>query len=197
MKYFVYGKDEEQLKEVLENMDLNIDEVEIVIAPTDIASSFGKETGFLVSERAPERAARFTKRILYMMGIKAKVKAVESEDKINIEIDGEDLGSLIGSQGRTLEALQIILNAALNKNAVQKKHVYVDAGGYKKRKLESLKKVVKEAVNKAKEEGKPVALEPMSAYERKIVHEIVSGINGVRSESQGEEPKRKVVVYPE
>ncbi|MCX7831359.1 MAG: KH domain-containing protein [Actinobacteria bacterium] len=197
MKYFVYSENEEQLKEILEGMDLNIDEVEIDEAPIDIASSFGKEAGFLVSERAPERAARFTKRILYMMGMKAKVKAVESEDTINIEIDGEDLGNLIGSQGRTLEALQIILNAVLNKNAVQKKHIYVDAGGYKKRKLESLKKVVQEAINKAKKEGKPVALDPMSAYERKIVHEIVSGIDGVRSESQGEEPNRNVIVYPE
>lgn len=197
MKYFVPSKSEDELKKALEELDLNIDEVNYEKVSEDVANSFGFEEGYVVEERAPERAARFTRRLLYMMGIKAKVKAVESADAISIEIDGEELGSIIGSHGKTLEAMQTLLNAVLNKNAVTRKSILLDIGGYRKKRYEALKKIVEESVKKVKEMGKPVSLEPMSAYERKVVHEIVSGIDGVKSESKGEEPNRFVVIYPE
>lgn len=196
MKYFIYSKDEEELKSALENLDIHIDEVIVEEADPETAGSFGFERGYIVEERAPERAARFTRRLLYLMGFKAKVKAVESSDSIEIEIEGEDLGSIIGSKGKNLDALQTLLNAVLNKNALVKKSIFVDVAGYRKKRMETLRKSVEDAVKKARETGKPVSLPPMSAYERKMVHEMVSEFEGVRSESQGEEPERFVTVYP-
>lgn len=196
MKYFIHSKDEEELKIALENLDMHIDEVNIEKADPETASSFGFESGYIVEERAPERAARFTRRLLFLMGLKAKVKAIESPDSISIEIEGEDLGSIIGSKGKNLDALQTILNAVLNKNALVKKSIFVDVAGYRKKRMEALRKSVEDAVRRAKDTRKPVSLPPMSAYERKMVHEIISEFEGVKSESQGEEPGRFVIVYP-
>jgi len=197
MKYFIYARTKDELYRALEELDLNIDEVEYSEVDREVAAAFGKETGFIIEEKAPERAARFAKRLLYMMGFKARVKAVEQKDSLEIEIEGEGLNILIGKQGKTLEALQAILNAALNHNALEKKVVHVDINGYRKRRIEQIKKVVDEAVKKAMKTKEKVALEPMVAFERKVVHELVAGIPGLRTESSGEEPHRYVVIIPD
>lgn len=197
MKYFIPAENESQLKKELEKIDLNIDEVKVQEASEEVCQNFGAEKGFVIEEKAPERAARFTRRLLYLMGFKARVKAVESEEDIQIEIEGEDLGAIIGSQGKTLEAFQTLLSSILNRNAITRKHIYIDVAGYRKKRKESLRKIAEKAAKEALEKKTPVKLEPMNSFERKIIHEVISQINGVRSESEGEEPNRQVVIYPE
>jgi spoIIIJ-associated protein len=197
MKYFIEAQNVEELRRALEELDLNIDEVDYKEAEPETARLFGREKGYVITEKAPERAARFTRRLLYMMGFKAKVKVTEFKDSLEIEIEGEDLKVLIGKQGKTLEAFQAILNAALNHKAIEKKVVYIDINGYRKKRREQIKRLVENAVKMAIETGKKVELEPMVGFERKIVHEIVSGIPGLKTESVGEEPQRYVVIIPE
>lgn len=197
MKYFVPAQGEEKLREILESMDLNVEEVTVKEADQQTAESFGYEKGFIIEEKAPDRAARLTRRFLYIMGFKARVKATESEDLLKIEVEGEDLGVVIGKQGQTLQAFQTILSAILNKNALVKKSVYLDIGDYRKKREEQIKNMVEKAVERVKKTRRSVQLKPMPAFERRFVHSLVSSMEGVRSESSGEEPERYVIIYPE
>lgn len=197
MKYFVKAEDQEDLRKILEEMDLNIDEVIIEEADEESLKKFGAEKGFIVKEKAPERAARLTRRFLYLMGFKTRVKALETQDTLSIEVEGEDLGAVIGAQGKTLQAFQTILSTILNRNAIVKKKVILDIGEYRKKREESIKKLVKKKIEEVKRTGRKAELEPMPAYERRIVHSLVAEADGVYSISEGEEPERRVVIYPE
>lgn len=195
MKYFVNADSFESLIKLLEQMDLNIDEVIVEEADEETARSFNSEKGYIVTEKAPERAARLTRRLLYLMGFKARVKAIETKDTLSIEVEGEDLGAIIGSQGKTLQSFQVILNKILNRNAINKKAVIVDICDYRKRREESIKALVKKKIEEVKRTGRRVELSPMPRHERKLVHMLVSEESGVSSVSEGEEPNRKVIIF--
>jgi spoIIIJ-associated protein len=196
MKYFVNADSFESLRKLLEDMDLNIDEVIVEEADEETARNFNSEKGYIITEKAPERAARLTRRLLYLMGFKARVRALETKDTLSIEVEGEDLGAVIGSQGKTLQSFQIILNTILNRNAINRKAVVLDICDYRKKREESIKALVKKKVEEVRKTGKKVELNPMPPHERKLVHMLVSEENGVGSYSQGEEPNRRVIIFP-
>lgn len=197
MRYVVQATDEESLRNELERLDLNIDEVSYRKLTDEEKKETGVEEGYIIEERAPERAARVTRRLLYLMAFKAKVKAIETEDLLRIEIDGENLAPLIGSGGTTLMAFQAVLAAIINKGAFPKKRVYLDICDYRKKREEHLQNLALRVAKQVKETGKPVSLKPMSAYERKIIHTILTDFEGVTTESHGEEPERYVTIKPE
>lgn len=196
LKYLIEAKNEEELKSALEGMDLNIDQVKYKFLEGEEATKYGYESICLVEEIAPDRAAMLTRRLLYTMGFKAKVKAVEYEDVLTIEIEGEDLAPLIGVKGKTLSSFELILNTIVNKSALIKKKVRLDIAGYRKRREERLKDIARRAADRAKREKRPVQLDVMPSYERRIIHSFAQGIDGVTTKSEGEEPERKVVIYP-
>lgn len=196
MKYAVKASDEAELREILERMDLNIDQVKYKFLSKNEAAEIGLDKAAVVEEVVPDRAARLTRRILYMMGFKAKVKAVEYDDLLTIEVEGEELGPLIGARGKTLVAFETMLAAIINKNALVKKRVSLDIAGYRKRREEKLEKMALEAAEIARKEKKPVPLSPMPAHERKFVHSILTDVGGVDTRSEGEEPDRRIVVFP-
>lgn len=196
MKYAIKAKDEAELREVLERMDLNIDQVKYKFLSKEEAAELGLDEAAVVEEIVPDRAARLTRRILYLMGFKAKVKAVEYEDLLTIDIEGEELGPLIGVRGKTLVAFETMLGAIINKNALVKKRVILDIAGYRKRREEKLEKLALRAAEIARKEKRPVPLDPMPAHERKFIHSILSGVEGVETRSEGEDPERRVIVFP-
>jgi spoIIIJ-associated protein len=106
-------------------------------------------------------------------------------------------GILIGRRGATLEALQELVRGAVQRQTQRRCHVRVDIEGYRGRQIEKLRDKCREAIAEVRETGEPVRLEPMDAYERKLMHALVAGSGGVTSVSEGTEPRRRVVIKPE
>jgi spoIIIJ-associated protein len=129
------------------------------------------------------------------MGIGARVDVREDETGILATCTGGDLGLLIGKHGQTIDALQYVANAALSRGGTAGKPVTVDAAGYRDRRRLTLEGIALRGAERASR-GERVLLEPMTAAERKIVHERLKELEGVETSSEGTEPNRYVVVFP-
>lgn len=136
--------------------------------------------------------------ILGLMGVgHVDILYIPRSEGEYLEITGPDLGMLIGRHGNTLEALNLIFNNILNAGVRNNRRYYtIDAEGYRARRAEQLKNVAYAAAERVAREGAAQKLEPMLPSERKIVHLALAESEGVRTESEGEEPERRVVVFP-
>jgi spoIIIJ-associated protein len=144
-----------------------------------------------------ERVAAIIDRVLDELDLDADVEVDESDEEILAAIDGEDdLGILIGRRGQTLDALQLICYRAAFQGRSDRKRVTVDAAGYRERRRELLGEEAEIAAERASRNGEPVRLEPMSASERRMVHDVLKDRGDVETFSEGDEPDRRVVVAP-
>jgi len=144
-----------------------------------------------------ERVEAIIDRVLDEIDLDADVEVTERDDEILAEIDGDDdLGILIGRRGQTIDALQLICYRAAWRGRQDRKRVTVDAAGYRKRRAEVLERQAEEAAARAESTGRPVDLEPMSASERRVVHNHLAERSQVETYSEGDEPERFVVVAP-
>ena len=132
--------------------------------------------------------------LLEAMGIEAEVKIEQIPGHEGLEVQGTDLGVLIGRGGENLVALQQVVSAITSKRAGRTVHVPVDVEGYRRRREEQLKEVARRVAERVKTTGQAVTLEPMLAYERRIVHLAVQATPGLRTGSVGIEPNRRVVI---
>jgi spoIIIJ-associated protein len=130
------------------------------------------------------------------MDLDADVVVEESEDEISARFDGEDLGLVIGRRGQTIDAIQLICYRAAFHETDDRKRVSVDAAGYREERREIVERQAERAAERALETGKEIELEPMSATERRIVHQVLKGRQGIETFSEGTEPERCVVVAP-
>ena len=136
-------------------------------------------------------------RVLDELDLDADVEVTEQDDEILAEIEGEDdLGILIGRRGQTIDALQLICYRAAFRGRQDRKRVTVDAAGYRKRRAEALERQAEQAAERAESGGRPVELEPMSASERRVVHNHLAERSQIETYSEGDEPERFVVVAP-
>ncbi len=142
-------------------------------------------------------ATEFVSGLLKSLDLEAEVTPSIEGDTVSIEVSGEALGGLIGRRGQTLDALQEITRTAVQRRLKGRVRVLVDVEGYRARRRASLADYARSIAERAKERGTEIELEPMSAYERKVVHDAVAEIEGVTSFSEGVEPNRKVVVRGE
>lgn len=136
----------------------------------------------------------FVEGLFAAMGLEAEVTAKVEDETAQIEVSGDDLGVMIGRRGQTLDALQEITRTAVQRTLRSRARLLVDVEGYRARRRQSLIEYAKSIAERAIERGTEIELEPMSAYERKIVHDTVAEVAGVSSFSEGEEPNRKVVI---
>jgi spoIIIJ-associated protein len=113
-----------------------------------------------------------------------------------VEVVGGRLQALVGQRGATLEALQELTRLAVFRQTGTPSRLLLDVGGYRANRRKELAVVAKNAAEKVKEFGEAVKLEPMSAFERKCVHDVINALTGVESESEGVEPARRIVVRP-
>jgi spoIIIJ-associated protein len=158
--------------------------------------------GDAVAEPAPaveESAAAARLRVLLdrvtlALGIRCTIEIVEDDESLTATCSGGDLGLLIGKHGQTIDALQTLANAILAGGEGPRTDVVVDAEGYRDRRRRTLEALAVRCAEQALHEGTRVELEPMSAAERKLVHERLKDYDGVRTASEGEEPHRFVVV---
>jgi spoIIIJ-associated protein len=144
-----------------------------------------------------DTATDFVSGLVAAMGLDADVTSGLDEERALIEVSGDDLGILIGRRGQTLEALQELTRTAVQRRLRSRARLLVDVEGYRARRRASLADYARAMARRARERGTEIELEAMNAYERKIVHDAISEIEGASSFSEGEEPNRKVIVRGE
>ena len=134
----------------------------------------------------------FLNKVFEAMDLKVEIvmTAEENSNVINVDLKGDDMGVLIGKRGQTLDSLQYLTNLAVNKNAESFVKVKIDTEDYRKRRRETLENLA----NKVKRTKRPVSLEPMNPYERRVIHSTLQNDKFVTTHSEGDEPYRHVVV---
>ncbi|QGN46162.1 single-stranded DNA-binding protein [Micromonospora sp. WMMC415] len=165
----------------------------------DEAAAGGKEkkaAGDSDLFRQSEIAADYVEGLLDILDYDGDIDELVSGGRPVVEVVGARLQSLVGQRGATLEALQELTRLAVFRQTGTPSRLLLDVGGYRASRRKELAAVAKNAVEKVKEYGEPVRLEPMSAFERKCVHDVVNAMSGVESESEGVEPNRRIIVRP-
>ena len=170
-------------------------------AVSEAAAAILEEAGLAstgtASDAAPaDVAVDFICKILDAMGLSAEVSAEinEEEGNIYINIEGTDMGSLIGKRGQTLDALQYLTSLAVNRACNQYYKIKLDTENYRERRKSTLENLAKNIAVRVRRTRRNVALEPMNPYERRIIHAALQGDRYVETHSEGEEPYRKVIV---
>jgi spoIIIJ-associated protein len=148
-------------------------------------------------EAIAEVAQEFLEGLLKAMGLEAESQGSVQDGRAVIDVSGADLGILIGRRGQTLDALQEVTRTAVQRRLRSHVRLLVDVERYRARRRASLADYAQAMANRAKERGTEIELEPMNAYERKIVHDAIADVEGASSFSEGEEPQRKVIVRGE
>jgi spoIIIJ-associated protein len=143
-------------------------------------------------------AKEFLSQLTAEFGITASINIVRpDEDTVDLQLEGSDLGLLIGPKGATLLAIQdLTRTAVLHKTGANNGRIHVDVGGYRRKRTDALVRFAQEVAATVQQSGTRTVLEPMSAADRKVVHDAINGIEGVSTLSEGEEPRRRVVVVP-
>jgi spoIIIJ-associated protein len=142
------------------------------------------------------RVRLLLERIASAAGLTATIEVEEDDEQIRAAFVGEDLGVLIGHHGQTIDAIQHLAYRIAFRGADERKGVVVDAAGYRERRALALRAAADQAAEAAVRDRRPVPLEPMSAIERKLVHEHLRIRRDVETYSEGEEPGRRLVVAP-
>lgn len=148
-------------------------------------------------DQIADAAAAIIQEVLKGLDIEASVEEYEGDEgELILDIVGDDLAVLIGRHGRTLDALQTLVGAMVNRSLGFRHPVVVDVEGYRSRRREKLEGIGRRAAEKALRQGQPVKLRPMSSYERRIIHVILRDDSTVNTASEGDEPFRYVVIKP-
>jgi spoIIIJ-associated protein len=148
-------------------------------------------------EAQAERAASFTKTLVDAMGLNGSVSARVDDDTVLVAVDGEGLGLLVGPRGTTLSAIEELVRAVVQHGlSGRSARLRVDVGGYRERRREALAAFARQVAAEVRDTQVERGLEPMSPPDRKVVHDTVADIEGVATSSEGEEPRRRVVISP-
>lgn len=139
----------------------------------------------------------FLDEFLRLFEVKASYKIDETDEMISVAIDGEtsdDTSKLIGKKGSVLDSMNTIAQIQLNKSLTEFKRLYIDIGDYRKKRQEKVRELAIQGCERARKYGTKVSLEYMTSYDRRIVHETLAGIEGVKTFSEGNEPHRRVCI---
>ena len=148
-------------------------------------------------EEPGERVRLVVERVLDELDLGGEVEISEDDGTIVASVEGEDdYGLLIGRRGQTIDALQLLSYQAAFRGMKERKRVIVDAAGYRERRREALTARADRAAEDAEASGSPVEMDPMSAQERRVVHEHLKERAGIETYSEGDEPHRCVMVAP-
>ena len=138
----------------------------------------------------------FLNQVFDAMGMEVEILVTKEDDEknINVELKGKDMGVLIGKRGQTLDSLQYLTNLAVNKQSDSYVKIKLDTEDYRKRRRETLENLARNIAYKVKRSKRPVSLEPMNPFERRVIHSALQNDRYVTTHSEGEEPYRHVVV---
>lgn len=143
-----------------------------------------------------EVAADYVEGLLDILDYDGDIDEVVQGGRPVVEVVGDRLQALVGQGGATLEALQELTRLAIFRQTGSPSRLLLDVGGYRDARRKELVSIAKNAAERVKQHGEAVRLEPMNAFERKCVHDVINATAGVESESEGVEPHRRIVVHP-
>jgi len=148
-------------------------------------------------EEQAAAAETFTRGLVDAFELGAEVRGLIVDDGIVVDVTGQNLGLLVGPRGATLSAIEELVRTVVQRQTDgHGVRINVDVGGYRAKRREALEQFTRDLAAKVVDSGRAQALEPMSASDRKVVHDTAAEIDGVMTESQGEEPRRRVVLLP-
>ncbi|MGY1690132.1 Jag family protein [Geodermatophilus sp. SYSU D01105] len=165
-----------------------------VLEPTDDADTDDADD-LLVREG--DVAGDYLERLLDILDVDGDIDLDVEGDRASVAIVGGDLRDLVGSDGAVLEALQELTRLAVAQSTGVRSRLMLDIGGYRAKRRADLTSLAAETARRVAQSRQPERLAAMNPFERKVVHDVIAGMSGVRSESEGEEPNRRVVVLPD
>lgn len=196
---------ESEAEEVLEVKEVKLKEVlnqtvetEIPVSQENVGDS---EDTVVVSKEEVEQviknAENFLNKLLKQMEIECTIKSkVINNNRISIGLEGKNMGIIIGKRGETLDAIQYLVNIVANKERKEYIKIMLDTENYRARREETLRKLAYKLSKKVQQSKKPIILEPMNPYDRRIIHSALQDSKFVKTHSEGKEPFRKVVITP-
>lgn len=149
-----------------------------------------------MADDAVVRVRELVERVAAALGFDGPVEVEERDDEVVVTLRGSELGLFIGRHGQTIDAVQHLAYRAALESGLEGRRVTVDAEGYRARRREVLQRQADEAADEAVRYGRPVALDAMTATERKVVHELLRDREDVETSSVGDEPQRHLVITP-
>lgn len=199
---------DEAIAEALELLEVGQEDVKITVLDEGTKGFLGigsRQAKIIVEQKEPElpihevkleSGIEFLTELLAQMNIPATVSGTSDEESVELQINGEDLGILIGRKGQTLDSLQYLTSLAVNRQGGEWVRINLDIGDYRAKREESLRSLAQRAAIKVESSGRRVALDPMNAAERRIVHQELQEFTGVVTQSEGQDPYRRVVILP-
>lgn len=193
---------DEAVDKALKELDATRDEVEVDVLEEPSRGIFGlikvrpARVKVTLKDNPLKKASGLLKSIFQTMDLDIKINISENDKTMFINLEGTDLGILIGRRGETLDALQYLLNLAVNKNQEIRKKIIIDIEGYRDRREKTLQRLAIKLADKARQRGRNVVLEPMSSQERRIIHTTLQGRDDIYTFSEGDEPYRKIIISP-
>jgi spoIIIJ-associated protein len=164
-------------------------------AGTDNDDNDNDDNALLVQEG--DIAADYLERLLDIVDYDGDIDLDVENDRAIVAIVGTDLKSLVGSHGETLDALQELTRLAVQQKTGARSRLMLDISGHRQARRNELASLAQDTAGRVLESGESARMAPMNPFERKVVHDTIASIDGVRSESEGEEPNRRVVVLVE
>lgn len=190
---------DEAIEDALRFLHVTLDEVDVEILEEGAKGFLGfgaKPATVLVKKKfnPEEIVTQFLREVMTSMMMLVDIETTFENNHLDINLIGEDMGLIIGKRGQTLDALQHIVSLVVNKGDAPYISILVDTENYRKRRKDTLESLAKNLARKVKQTKKPVVLEPMSPYERRIIHSTLQHDKQIKTHSEGQEPYRYVVV---
>ncbi|MGY1637098.1 protein jag [Geodermatophilus sp. SYSU D00742] len=173
--------------------DPDADSADAVVEPTDDDEDGGDD--LLVREG--DVAGDYLERLLDILDVDGDIDLDVEGDRASVAIVGGELQDLVGPDGSVLEALQELTRLAVAQSTGVRSRLMLDISGFRAKRRADLTALASEAARRVAQSRQPERLTAMNPFERKVVHDVIAGVAGVRSESEGEEPNRRVVVLPD
>ena len=143
------------------------------------------------------KAEAFLKGLFEQMKVNANMTIEEEEDRVNVTLEGDDMGIIIGRRGETLDAVQYITALAINRGEEKFVKVSINSENYREKREDYLKRIAEKTAERVLRYNRSIALEPMVSHDRRIIHATVQEIEGVTTFSTGQDPNRRVIIAPE
>ena len=193
-----FKKEHKEYKEHKEHKDVKKQPQKKETVVTEVPEEKKEIEIVVVTEETMKICEEFLIDVLKAMGMEGVeiLSKVDEDGALSIELKGDNMGILIGKRGQTLDSLQYLTNRVANKSQDGYVRVKLDTEDYRRRRKQTLENLAKNIAYKVKRTRKPVSLEPMNPYERRIIHSALQGDDRVSTHSEGEEPYRRVVVTP-
>ena len=170
------------------------EDVHETVAAESGADSSAGEPELSLLEREGDIAADYLEALLDIADLDGDIDIDVEGSRAAVSIVGGGLGRLVGAQGATLEALQELTRLAVHRETGVRSRLMLDIGGYRAERRTALTVLGTQTAERVRDSGEPARLDPMTPFERKVVHDAVSAVDGVVSESEGEEPQRRIIV---